>query len=400
MSDDDTPKVSRLKDGIERPLIIYLIAGEASGDFIGAHLMRSLRAQSKQNIYFYGIGGKKMTKEGLNSLFPYHELSLMGFIEVLPYILRTLARINLTVNDIVLKQPDMVITIDSPGFCFRVVEKLRKLELKSKFVHYVAPTVWAYKPQRAQKCAKLFDHILVLLPFEPPYFKAVGLDCTLVGHPIVYENMVGDGNKFREKYEIPDSTPIFCLLPGSRKSEINRHMPVFTRAIAILSTCYPQLALVISVPEHAMPLLFPYLNTCPFRVVVTENDEDKRNSIAASCFAFVKSGTVTFEVAMAGVPMLVTYRMNMLSVWWLRRIITTKYANLMNTLLKKEAIPELLQEHSTPLMLASCANTLLKYPKLQQQQKENINKALEQLKPKGGILPSDIAANKILSLLS
>jgi lipid-A-disaccharide synthase len=177
-------------------------------------------------------------------------------------------------------------------------------------------------------------------------------------------------------------------------------MPVFTRAIAMLSTCYPRPTLVIAVPEHAMSLLFPYLNTCPFRVIITENDEDKRNAIAASRFAFVKSGTVTFEVAMAGVPMLVTYRMNTLSVWWLRRMIITKYANLINILLKKEVIPELLQEHSTPLMLASCANTLLKYPDLQQKQKESVRSALEQLKPEGADLPSDIAAKKILSLLS
>lgn len=389
----------------EKPLIVYLIAGEASGDFLGAHLMQSLRTQLNQNstkkeILFYGIGGEKMEAEGLHSIFPYHELSMMGLVEILPYLFRTITHIASTVADITLKQPDIVITIDSPGFCFRVVEKLRKAELKSKFVHYVAPTVWAYKPKRAEKCAKLFDHMLLLLPFEPPYFTKVGLGCTFVGHPVVCESKAGDGLAFRTKYEIPDNVTLFCLLPGSREGEVKRHMPIFTRALSMLAICYPNLALVVAVPEHALEFLAPYLNNCPFRAIITQDEQDKKNAIAASQFAFVKSGTVAFEVAMAGVPMLITYKMNKFSVWWLRRMIITKYANLINILLKKEVIPELLQEHATPLMLASCTNTLLSTPDLQNKQKASINSALKQLTPEDGKKPSDIAAKKIFSLLS
>ncbi len=384
----------------EKPLVVYLIAGEPSGDFLGAQLMHELRAQYKKPVLFYGIGGERMEEEGLESIFPYHDLSLMGFVEIVPYLFRTLAHIASTIEDVISKQPDIVVTIDSPGFCFRVVEKLRKAEFKSKFVHYVAPTVWAYKPERAKKCKELFDHMLLLLPFEPPYFKKVGLDCTFVGHPVVCESTSGNGNVFRVKYEIPKNTMLFCLLPGSRKAEINRHMPVFTRALSMLATCYPNLALVIAVPEHASELLAPYLNNCPFRAVIAENEQDKKDAIAASQFAFVKSGTVAFEVAIAGVPMLITYKMNRFSVWWLRRMIKIKYANLINILLKKEVIPELLQEHSTPAMLASCANALLSMPDLQNKQKVGIKLALEKLVPDDKTLPSYIAAQKILSLLS
>lgn len=383
----------------ENPLVIYLIAGEPSGDFLGAQLMRSLRAQSQQEILFYGIGGEKMEGQGLVSLFPYHELSMMGLVEILPYIFRTLIHISSTIADIILKQPDMVVTIDSPGFNFRVVEKLRKEEFKSKFVHYVAPTVWAYKPERAEKCAKLFDHILLLLPFEQPYFKEVGLDSTFVGHPIVCESIKGNAEEFKEKYEIPVNSPIFCLLPGSRKGEVKRNMPVFSRAIGMLARCYPTLTLFIAVPDHVMPAIASYLNTCPFRVIIADSEQDKKNGIAASNFAFVKSGTVAFEVAAAGTPMLVTYRINKLSAWWLRRMLITKYANLINILLKKEVIPELLQEQSNSLMLASCANTILKYPTLQQKQGEGIESALKQLIPDNNTYPSDIAAQTILSLL-
>lgn len=383
----------------EKPLVIYLIAGEPSGDFLGAQLMRSLRAQSQRKVLFYGVGGSKMETEGLVSLFPYHELSMMGFVEILPYIFRTLTHISSVVADIILKQPEMVVTIDSPGFNFRVVEKLRKEEFKSKFVHYVAPTVWAYKPERAEKCAKLFDHMLLLLPFEPPYFKKVGLDCTFVGHPIICESAAGNADEFREKYELPANSPIFCLLPGSRKGEVKHNMPVFSRAIGMLAHCYPTLTLFIAVPVHVLPILAPYLNTCPFRVIIADSELDKKNGIAASRFAFVKSGTVALEVAAAGTPMLVTYCINKLSAWWLRRMLLTKYANLVNILLKKEVIPELLQENSNSVMLASCANTILKYSELQQKQKVGIESAIKQLIPDGNVLPSDIAARKILSLL-
>ncbi|MEK6745723.1 MAG: lipid-A-disaccharide synthase [Pseudomonadota bacterium] len=393
----------------EKPLVIYLIAGEASGDLLGARLMQNLRAQlaeksPNRKILFYGIGGERMEAEGMTSLFPYHELSMMGFVEILPYILRSITHINSTVTDIILKQPDLVITIDSPGFCFRVVAKLRKTDIQTKlvpkFVHYVAPTVWAYKPQRAKKCAELFDHMLVLLPFEPPYFTKVGLDCTFVGHPVVYENKKGDGAAFRSKYDIPDSVMLFCLLPGSRAGEVNRHMPIFTRAISMLAICYPNIALAIAVPEHAMQQLHPYLNNSPFRAIITESEQDKKDAMAASQFAFVKSGTVAFEVAAAGTPMLITYKINKFSAWWLKRIITTKYVNLINILSRKEVIPELLQEQATPLMLASCANSILSRSELQNAQKAGISSALNKLVPEDGNNPSMIAAKKILSLLS
>lgn len=397
-----------MSDGInlEKPLIIYLIAGEPSGDFLGAQLMKSLKNKSGREILFYGIGGKKMEEEGLSSLFPYQDLSMMGFVEILPHIPRTIAHINSTIADITIKQPDMVITIDSPGFCFRVVEKLRKADFQSKFIHYVAPTVWAYKEKRAEKCAKLFDHMFLLLPFEKPYFDKVGLDTTFIGHPAICERTSGNGKIFREKHNISENTLVLCLLPGSRKGEINRHMPVFARAVSMLSICYPNIAVTVAVPEYALPFLAPYLNNCPFRALIAEDEEDKKNAIAASNFAIVKSGTVSFEVAKAGVPMLISYRINKISAWLLRKILlikflnVTKYVNIINILLKKEAVPELLQEHCHPLILASCANYILRTPEKQNRQKHNIEVALKQLIPESGELPSNIAADKILSFFS
>ena len=382
-----------------KPLKIYLIAGEASGDLLGAHLMRSLKNQSREPVSFYGIGGDRMAGEGLKSLFPYYELSMMGFVEILPYIFNLMARIQSTVDDILAKQPDIVVTIDSPGFCFRVVEKLRKEKAKIKFLHYVAPSVWAYKPQRAQKCAGLFDHLLALLPFEPPYFEQVGLPCTWVGHPVVAETAIGNGAAFRQKYEIPPSTTLFTLLPGSRKGEVERHMPIFARAITLLAQRIPDLAIAVAVPKNVMAFIAPYFKGCPFRAVVTANEEDKKNAIAAANFAIVKSGTVALEVAMAGVPMLIAYRVNALSAWAFKRIALTRYVNLVNILEQQNVIPELLQESCTPVAIADVAWQLLSNPELQNRQKEQTAAALQKLIPPNGEKPSDIAARAVLSSL-
>jgi lipid-A-disaccharide synthase len=321
---------------------------------------------------------------------------MMGFIEILPYAFNLMARISLTIEDIEAKRPDVVLTIDSPGFCFRVVKKLRENKLPSKFIHYVAPTVWAYKPERAVKCAALFDHMLVLLPFEPPYFTQHGLGCTFIGHPVVAETQPGSGDIFREKYNIAKDAMLLCLLPGSRKGEVDRHMPVFGQAITMLAQKYPGLAMVVAVPRHVLPFVAAYFEGCPFRTVITADEQDKKNAIAASNLAIVKSGTVTLEVAMSQTPMVVAYRVNPVSAWMMRRMMTTKYANLVNILLKKEAIPELLQENCTPLMIANAASQLLLYPELQTQQKLEAAAALKQLYP--GRPPSDAAAEKILEL--
>jgi lipid-A-disaccharide synthase len=381
-------------------LSVYLIAGEPSGDFLGAQLMRAMIAQSQRPLRFYGVGGPKMEEAGLESLFPYHELAIMGAAELIPHLVSIFNRIALTVDDVITVQPELVVTIDSPGFCFRVVERLRKAGVQSTYVHYVAPSVWAYKPHRAAYCAGLYDHMLALLPFEPPYFTDVGLPCTFVGHPVVAETRTGDGQAFRELHQIPADSTIITVLPGSRKGEVKRHMPVFAKAIGKLAKRHPNLTLAFAVPEHVLPLLAPFLNSCPFRAIICQDDAEKKNAMAASQFAFVKSGTVAFEVAMAGVPMLIGYRMNALSVWYLKRTLTTRYANLMNILLQREAIPELLQERFTPDNLAATALELLGSAEKREQQTTDVRKALNSLLPADGRTPSEAAANTLLSLVA
>ncbi len=380
-------------------LKIFMVAGEASGDLIGSHLMQSIKKELKNPLLFYGVGGSRMEDEGLPSLFPYHELSLLGVVELLPYLLTIFSRINLVVDDILHKQPDVVITIDSPGFNFRVVEKLRAQGYTGKIIHYVAPTVWAYKPERAEYCAKLYDHMLVLMEFEKEYFDKAGLACTWVGHPVVVETQRGDAQAFREKYEIPDTTHLFCLLPGSRKSEVERHMPVFAKAIMLLAPYYPDLAMVAAVPRNMMEYIEPYFKNCPFRAVVTSNDDDKKNAIASADLALVKSGTVTLEVAMANTPMLIAYRIHAISAYYFKRKSNIKYVNLINLIQKQQVFPELLQDNCNALMLATAGDYLLSHPERQQFQREQTQKALAQFIPPGGQRPSDLACRAVLNVM-
>lgn len=360
--------------------------------------MRALREQSTLPIQFFGIGGPRMIAEGLKSLFPYYELSRLGFVEILPYAFNLMARIVRTVDDIQSKDPHIVVTIDCPGFCYRVARKLREANYSSLFVHYVAPTVWAYKPDRAEKCAAIFDHLLALLPFEPPYFNKVGLPCTWVGHAAVAETQNGDGSAFRQKYQIAPDTPLFLLMPGSRKGEVDRHMPILAQCLTILALQYPNLALAVAVPENVMPFVAPYFKNCPFRAIVMSAEEDKKNAIAASNIAIVKSGTVTLEVAKAGIPMLVTYRVHALSAWIFKRMSLIRYVTLINILRKKQVVPEFLQELCHPFMLACAANALLASPLLQKKQKDEQKLALDMLLPPDGQRPSELAARKILEL--
>lgn len=381
---------------MSEPRVIYLIAGEASGDLLGAHLMRALKKQSDRPLRFHGIGGDRMKAEGLVSLFPYQDLSLLGFTEVLPHIMRIFARINTTVEDVITKHPETVVTIDVPGFSFRVVEKLREEGFKANFIHYVAPTVWAYKPERANICADLFDKMMVLLPFEPPYFKAVNLPCTWVGHPVVKETAVGDGTAFRKQYNIAEHTTLLTLLPGSRQSEIKRHMPVFAQTATLLAQQYPDIALATAVPRNMMPFVADYFKDCPFRAVVTANEQDKKNAIAAANLAIVKSGTVTLEVAMAKTPMVIAYRVNPISAWMFRRISLTRYVNLINIMKNKEIYPEMLQELCSPIFLANAGAALLRSKELSIFQRDESVSALEQLCPPDDQIPSILAANVVL----
>ena len=202
-------------------LHFYVIAGEASGDLLGARLMKALSDVNGGHVRFSGVGGPEMEKQGLSSLFPYTELSVMGLVEVLPSAARIIGRMRQVAAAINGQTPDALITIDAPGFNFGVVKRLKRHAMPR--IHYVAPTVWAWRPNRVHKFKRHFDHLLTLLPFEPPYFEAVGLPATFVGHPVVESATGPEASRlFRKHHQIGDATKLLCVLPGSRRGEVGQ----------------------------------------------------------------------------------------------------------------------------------------------------------------------------------
>jgi lipid-A-disaccharide synthase len=333
----------------------YIIAGEVSGDFIGGVLVEALRHKNS-NLVIKGIGGRYMEEREVPSLFPIKKISLWGFLEVIPHLFTVKTLINITVRDIMKEQPDVVITIDSPGFNFRVVEKLKDAGFQGKFVHIVAPTVWAYKPSRAERVAKLYDHLFTLLPFEPPYFTKYGLKTDFIGHPIFEQNFNRDISMFRNKYNIPDDAKIICITPGSREGEIRRHMKPFAGALKILKTKMNIFAVFALNKREDVELAASYLHgEVPYVAVV---GDERLDAYSIADIALAKSGTNTLEIAACSTPIVVAYKINPITYLFLKSMTLVKSVCLINILLKNQIIPELIQWDCTPVKIA---NALGKY---------------------------------------
>lgn len=329
---------------MNRPLRIFLIAGEASGDFLGAGLMRSLK-EEHSDTEFFGVGGNLMTEEGLTSIFPMEEISIMGIAEVLPKLFHILARIRQTSHEILKTKPDVVITIDSPDFCLRVVKKVKSKTKSIPCIHYVAPSVWAWRPGRAKKVAKFLDHILTLLPFEPPYFEKYGLASTFVGHPVVERlSRRGNGEQFLKKYGIRGTQPILCLLPGSRISEISRLIKKFCATATIVLRRRPDTVIVVPTLPHLKKHLEKFFVGKGINPILIDRDEDKFDCFSASTAALAASGSVSLELAITDTPHIIAYRINPISAYLARKLIKTPYINLVNIILDRMVVPELLQE--------------------------------------------------------
>lgn len=382
----------------QQPLKIYIIAGEASGDIYGAKLIDNLQKISKRPIEFHGIGGAEMTKAGLHSLFPMQEISIMGFLEILPHIPNVMNRIRQTVNEIRNLQPDAVITIDSPGFCCRIAAKIQ--DVHTKLIHYVAPTVWAYKPERAEKFANLFDHLLLLLPFEAPYFDEVGLANTFVGHPITEIEIAKDaGEKFRKKYNIDKDDKLLCVLPGSRSTEIAKLLPIFIDTIDILLEEIPDLKVVIPTVPGTYQAIMDSSDDLPEDVIILEDAAEKYAAYAASDAALAKSGTGTIELAIAGCPMVIAYKINTLSYWFIKMLVKVKYANLINIISGREIIPELLQNNCTAEKLSAKLLEILQDKKIHDMQVKESQEILKQLGSGEKTTASAKAAKIILDIV-
>lgn len=346
--------------------LIFIVAGEASGDLFGAQLIKALRTEFKGKVRFAGIGGDLMQEEGFESFFPLSDFGIMGFFEDWWKYFRIIFHFYKTVHYVKDMRPDVVLTIDFPGFNFQLGKRLKELNIVH--MHYVAPTVWAWKKNRAEKISKFLYHLFTLFSFEPVYFEKHGLPTTFVGHPLVEMDLSsGKGEKFKKKYKIPRKATLLCFLPGSRMGELNRHLTIFRDTAELLKIKIPDLWIVIPTISSCLDYLkCEWISSVP-TVFVTDLTE-KKDAYAASEIALAASGTVALELALAQVPMVITYKVSALSAWIVKQFVKTKYFCMINILLKRKAIPELLQEECAAQKLSSTLLALLKDPLKREEQ--------------------------------
>ena len=383
--------------GLGAEPLFFIIAGEPSGDLLGARLMAALRERLGKGVRFYGIGGEGMLREGLEPLFPMRDIALIGIAEILPHLPLLLRRIRETVAAIKAAKPVAVITIDTPTFSYQIARRLKGSDIPA--VHYVAPQVWAWKPRRAKKLAHVNDLLLTLLPFEPPLFEKKGLPSIAVGHSAIESGAgTGDGPHFREQHNIPPLSPVIAMLPGSRHSETSRLLPIFGETLALLRVRYPRLHAVVPTVSGVEKEVRMATANWPVPTIVVKDMDEKWDALSACEIAVVASGTATVEVARAGLPMVVAYQVNPVTAWLLRRMLSIRYVALVNVLLNREVVPELLQENCNPKMLADTLIRLLQNPHARELQKREVKEALLQL-GEGDELPSRRAASAILDFL-
>ena len=339
---------------------VFVIAGEASGDKLGAALMAGL-TQLRPDVTLDGVGGPLMQAEGLVSRFPMDELSVMGLAEILPKYRALKARIRQMAEAIIETRPDILITIDSPDFCLRVA-RLVKAASDIRTVHYVAPTVWAWRPGRAEKMARHIDHVLALFPFEPPYMQAAGMDCDFVGHPVVAEPLATQA----EADAMGDGT-VVLVLPGSRKGEVSRLADRFGVAVAKIAAAVPDARFVIPTTGGVHDLVQERVAQWPVPVtVLPPGSPHKAAWFRRADVALAASGTVSLELAAAKTPMVVAYRMNRLTEEIMRRKLLTDTVTLVNLVAESRTVEEFLGPDCRPAAVASALARAYLRPEAQQ----------------------------------
>lgn len=318
---------------------IFIIAGEVSGDVLGARIMREM-----PDAEFVGVGGENMISAGLSSLFPMSDLAVMGIMEVAAHLKTLTRRIRQTAEAIITYKPDIVLTIDAPGFAKSVIKQVRKspqgadlISRGLRFHHVVAPQVWAWRSGRAKKYAKIFDKLYAFFDFEIPYFTKFGLDTVAVGHPIADSLL---GKKFNN-HKL-NSEKIITLVPGSRMSEVKRLMPVFHDVVhQLVANGYIGYKFVIPTVETTADYVKNSIKNWKVKPELV-NAGQRYDVYAKSYIAIVASGTVSAELAMLHIPTIVVYKMNPITIWFARRWIKVNWVSLVNILLNKSVYPEYL----------------------------------------------------------
>lgn len=380
---------------------IFLVAAEPSGDNLGAKLMAALRRATGGQVRFAGVGGERMAGEGLESLFPLSDLSVMGFAEVLPRLPTIFGRLRTTAGAIRALRPDVVVLIDAPSFGLRVADRIRDTGVP--VVQYVAPQLWAWRPGRARKLKGRVDAILALLPFEPEFFARLGIACTHVGHPVLEDALVpAHAAAFRARHAVGADRRLVAVLPGSRAGLFGRMAPLFSAAAERLAALRGDVTFVVPFVANTQEMATAFARGLPGSALLASGPAEKRDCFAACDAALSISGTTTLELAVAGVPTVVGHRVNTLSAFLARRLIKVPFVAMPNVVAGRIVVPELLQEDCTPDRLAGELARLLDGRGAADAMRADLKTVCDRLGGQGlgpGNLPSDRAAAAVLAAI-
>src|SRR4051794_11809723 len=377
---------------------IFLIVTEASGDRLGASLMKVLRQRLGDAVRFEGVGGQSMAREGLASLFPIEELSIIGLAAVVKQLPKILRLIRTTANAVSETSPDALVIIDSPDFTHRVAKRVRARDPSIPIIDYVSPSVWAWRPGRARAMRSYVDHVLALLPFEPEEYRRLGgPPCSFVGHPLTEQigglRPGGGGKKRREQ-----TPPVVLVLPGSRRSEIRHHMAVFGKALGSLKVEGVAFELILPTMPHLQDVVGAALAKWPVQPRVVIGEQEKRAAFRIARAALAKSGTVTLELAIAGVPMVAGYRTGGLEVLIIRPLVNVESGILANLVVGENVVPEYLQQDCTPQKLSQALADVLADGPLRRRQVDAFAK-IDAIMSTGTQSPSLRAAEIVLAAM-
>jgi lipid-A-disaccharide synthase len=377
---------------------IFLIATEESGDRLGAGLMKVLRQRLGGAVKFEGIGGQSMAREGLASLFPIEQLSIMGLAAVVKQFPMILRRIRETASAVAAASPDILVIIDSPDFTHRVARRARARDPSIPIIDYVSPSVWAWRPGRARAMRAYVDHVLALLPFEPEEYRRLrGPPCSYVGHPLTEQiGVLRPGVDEQKRRD--GQPPVLLVLPGSRRSEINHHMAVFGETLGQLAAEGAPFELILPTMPHLLDAVRAGVERWPVQPRVVVGEQEKRAVFRIARAALAKSGTVTLELALAGVPMVTAYKVGGAEAWVLRRAINVKSVILANLVAGENVIPEFLQRDCTPEKLSQALREVLSESPLRRRQLEAFAK-IDAVMSTGNQSPSVRAADIVLKTM-
>ena len=357
---------------------------------------------------FHGVGGPLMEAAGLKSIFPYKELSVVGIAEVIPKLPGLLKRIRETAAAVLTDPPDAVITIDSPDFCLRVAGRIKSARKEIPIIHYVSPTVWAWRAGRTKQLSASVDRVLALFPFEADYLLDAGINCKFVGHPIVDEQQASceQARQLRTNLGIGQEEPTVLVLPGSRASEVRRLAPRFAKALALLLQRIPALRTAVYAADDVVDLLEEIVpNWQGNAFLLSSRDKSianalmtKKSLFKSANFALAASGTVSLELAAAGTPMVIAYDMNWLSRTMIARMLTVETVTLVNLITGTKAVPELLGARCRPDLICDAVEQLAVSQSQQAAQRAAFDEAMKLL-GRNAENPAHRAARAVLEVL-